>query len=695
MTNKVYADGKGPTYSYTPNAKLSQRTWARGIVTDYSYDNWGNLTNTVYSDGTPTISLSYDALGRQTEAHDAAGITTFLYGSFGSLTNEIVIGVAGTNTIERFYDAFGRDAGYALNYTRQSTLAYDPSTGRLASMQVPSDQSTNPNNQTIEQFSWNYLAGSDLKSSLTYPNSLTASWTYDANNQLLQVCNATPTNVISQYDYTYDGAGRRIACGKSGIVFTQDDSIAYGYNEKSELTNAVATVDSAYRYAYDFDEIGNRETATERGSNVNYSANALNQYVAVDGFTSQFDDDGNQTLIKTATGVWQVTYNAENRPVRWSQGNTVITMSFDRMGRRVTKNDQRFVYNGYLQIANFELQTSNIKLQTFIWDPTEKVAARQLVWNCGTTVAYYGHDGNKNVSEVVAVDGDIAAYYEYAPFGAATVRHGELADANAWRFSSEFAEDDTATMYYNYRHYEPTMGRWLSRDPVGELGHLNIMAYAKNNPASRIDIAGMDVWIESTSRANGNHERICVDKWVESTEDDYECCIDGKYYKKDGKFCIAFALRTWSWSSFFSSSSCSSSSCSSNKDGTNDKSECSCFDGRMPDGFCESKSGSGVIYEDDKDDCTGKVCNSSDHKALDSAALAIRELVNNNELSINYDISSSCDFDLEIYKYFKGLIGKRINYTVEGDNCRKFARSLDELVSKLLDEYNKSLEGNE
>ena len=113
----------------------------------------------------------------------------------------------------------------------------------------------------------------------------------------------------------------------------------------------------------------------------------------------------------------------------------------------------------------------------------------------------------------------------------------------------------------------------------------------------------------------------------------------------------------------------------------------------MPDGFCESKSGSGVIYADDKDDCTGKVHNSSDHKALDSVALAIRELVNNNELSINYDISSSCDFDLEIYKYFKGLIGKRINYTVEGDNCRKFARSLDELVSKLLDEYNKSLEG--
>ena len=33
VTNKVYADGKGPTYTYTPDGKLATRTWARGIAT--------------------------------------------------------------------------------------------------------------------------------------------------------------------------------------------------------------------------------------------------------------------------------------------------------------------------------------------------------------------------------------------------------------------------------------------------------------------------------------------------------------------------------------------------------------------------------------------------------------------------------------------------------------------------------------
>ena len=77
-------------------------------------------------------------------------------------------------------------------------------------------------------------------------------------------------------------------------------------------------------------------------------------------------------------------------------------MSFDRMGRRVTKNDQRFVYNGYLQIANFRSTTTTSDYNYFIWDPTEPVATRPLAWQRGTSVAYYTHDGNKNVSEVIA-----------------------------------------------------------------------------------------------------------------------------------------------------------------------------------------------------------------------------------------------------------------------------------------------------
>ena len=124
---------------------------------------------------------------------------------------------------------YGRDAGYVLNGVRQSVLAYGLSNGRIASMRAVG--STN-------SFTWTYLDGSDLKSLLAYPNGITASWSYDANGQLLQVRNATAINVISQYDYTYDAAGRRISCGHSGAAFDQRDQVDYAYNARNELTNS-------------------------------------------------------------------------------------------------------------------------------------------------------------------------------------------------------------------------------------------------------------------------------------------------------------------------------------------------------------------------------------------------------------------------------------------------------------------------
>ena len=89
-------------------------------------------------------------------------------------------------------------------------------------------------------------------------------------------------------------------------------------------------------------------------------------------------------MTTTAWDGWSVTYNGENRPVLWenvstnsftpnSSTPTLLSISFDRMGRRVTKNDQRFVYDGYWQIADNQGDL-------YIWDPTEK-AATQIFQN--------------------------------------------------------------------------------------------------------------------------------------------------------------------------------------------------------------------------------------------------------------------------------------------------------------------------
>jgi RHS repeat-associated protein len=91
------------------------------------------------------------------------------------------------------------------------------------------------------------------------------------------------------------------------------------------------------------------------------------------------------------------------------------------------------------------------------------------VCNRNEALSFYTHDGNKNVSEVLASDGETIVHYEYAPFGALIFSVGDCEFDNPWRFSSEYPDDGVAMVYYNYRHYEPVVGRWISRDPVDSL----------------------------------------------------------------------------------------------------------------------------------------------------------------------------------------------------------------------------------
>ena len=154
------------------------------------------------------------------------------------------------------------------------------------------------------------------------------------------------------------------------------------------------------------------------------------------------------------------------------------------MGRRRAKNAQRFFYDGYLQVAD---DTGN----SYTWDCTEAVAIRPLAWLRADSVAYYTHNGNKNVSEVVDIDDIIAAHYSYAPFGAVVTQLGTSSTANPWRFSSEYAEDDIATVYYNYRPYEPKMGRWMSRDFVEEYGDIGLLLHCHNDPLGNVDVLGL------------------------------------------------------------------------------------------------------------------------------------------------------------------------------------------------------------
>ena len=478
LLSKTYADGRSCTYTLTDLGQIATRTDARGVVTTYTYNEYGDITSQTYSDGTPSVTYTYDSLGRQASVSDAVGTTVFAYNDAGDLISETINGLY-NKTLVRHKDAYGRDVGITVDSSRKNIIEYDAADGRIKRMQTGG-----------VWFTWDYLANTNLKSRLTYGRSGTATWTYEDKRDLLTgVVNHINGGVISQYSYTNDLLGRRTAIGKSGSMMAQTETQNYGYNSRDELV-------SGQGRTYAYDNIGNRTAAENR----TYTTNNLNQYTAIDAFVPTYDLDGNQTNVRTSTGDWTVVYNAENRPIRWTKGETVVTMVYDRMGRRVEYKEVngsavtshvRFLYDGYLCVQRIKAGT-NSPDALFVWDPTEPMATRPLfvLNHDGGYKQFYTFDGNKDVSDVVhfARANGIAAHYDYGPFGAVTRMHSSGAVAgrnfcleNPFRFSSEYHDDTIGVVYYNYRHYNPMDGRWMGRDPLGEWSSKNPFAFGDNS----------------------------------------------------------------------------------------------------------------------------------------------------------------------------------------------------------------------
>jgi RHS repeat-associated protein len=83
----------------------------------------------------------------------------------------------------------------------------------------------------------------------------------------------------------------------------------------------------------------------------------------------------------------------------------------------------------------------------------------------------------------------MVANYEYDPYGNQTNVAGTY--EQPFRFSGKYHDAETGLGYWGYRYYNPVLGRWINRDPLGEPGGLNLYTYCGNEPAGRFDALGL------------------------------------------------------------------------------------------------------------------------------------------------------------------------------------------------------------
>ena len=74
-------------------------------------------------------------------------------------------------------------------------------------------------------------------------------------------------------------------------------------------------------------------------------------------------------------------------------------------------------------------------------------------------------------------------------------------DVFSFRYSTKYFDPETGFYYYGYRYYSPELMRWITRDPIGEEGGVNLYAMCGNSITWQIDYLGLiDVfWREPTA----------------------------------------------------------------------------------------------------------------------------------------------------------------------------------------------------
>jgi RHS repeat-associated protein len=119
--------------------------------------------------------------------------------------------------------------------------------------------------------------------------------------------------------------------------------------------------------------------------------------------------------------------------------------------------------------------------------------------------------------------------YCYGPFGEVIRNSGAMAKVNPFRFSTKYQDDESDLLYYGYRYFNTSAGRWLSRDPVKEHGGINVNAFGSNDAINKNDSLGL--W------ATGVHHQIVEDWLTDPIYRDYpfRCCdIDVVKLIQDG-----------------------------------------------------------------------------------------------------------------------------------------------------------------
>lgn len=353
---------------------------------------------------------------------------------------------------------------------------------------------------------------------------------YDGADQLKGVAikNDAGTAVVDRYQYFYDDAGNRYATrdqswavnelnqvtsqGAGGPrtlegTVSKASTIKLGWwAPRSQWMEEFATVEPEgdhFRWKKDViaypGENSFRLDATETTTSPGFEPQSRTWRVVLDvaAHDISYDDNGNMTDDgATRTFEW----DAANRLVAINYTGTAKRSEFtyDGLSRRVgmkeldgqtVLSDVRIVWEGMEEFEERDTAT-NAVLKRFFAEGEQRFAT--LNAQPTTLNLLYTRDHLGSVREVHDVStGQLMARYDYDPYGVRTKAGGVAGFEADFGFTGHWHHEASGLELAPYRAYDSALGRWISRDPIGEEGGINLYGYVGGQPISFTDPLGL------------------------------------------------------------------------------------------------------------------------------------------------------------------------------------------------------------
>ena len=505
-------------YAYNLDQQLTSITRPDGSTVNLAYDSGGRLTTETLPDGS-AYQYAYAAKTGQLASIVAPGGETLAESWDGSLNTQTQWSGPVAGTVSRTYDnnfwvtaltvdgqtfPIGNDAdgspsilgtpsGSTLSIWRDGLSDYriTGTTYPGTSMSTASTAAAALKSAVISRSAGGHSAVPNTVACPPNcpkpppPSTTVDTWrTYDGFGQIAQLSAISYGTTVYQASLTRDADGRitQEVEDLNGATTTW----GYTYDARGRLATVSENGSVVDTYGYD----GNGNRISVNGQTV-ATYNADDQLTSYNGVPYTYAADG--SLASAGSTTYQ--YDALGHLLAVKTPTETITYTYDGLGRRVGKSVNGTLVQGFLYADGLhpiaELDGQGNVVETFVYGTRPNVP--DLMLKGGVTYRIISDQLGSPVEVINTVTGAVVEQITYDAWG--TITSDSNPGFQPFGFAGGLYDADTGLVHFGARDYDPAIGRWTARDPLGFAGgDTNLYGYVLQDPVNLEDPSGLFLW---------------------------------------------------------------------------------------------------------------------------------------------------------------------------------------------------------